>query len=734
MENLHRRIGYLLIPVLICGSAHGNQVNGDDQELMADLLQLLNTPVVSASKSAEKLSMAPATMIVLTRSDLSKRGYTELTDILNDLPGMQLARAYGDSYVKNYWRGFRNFINDPYLLMVDGVVENSLYFNRVDTALTTMPMSNIERVEVVYGPASVVYGSNAFMGVINVITKKDAVDTGVASFGTGSNQHRFADATFSSQFNEFQVQAAFRYDTSVVDKATSEEYEYTKNKYYADRSLWGVFVDNPSIGGRHHSENLKQGVDLRLRSKAMEIGFQSYDLKSGYGNEYAADLVQNAPMWHKRDTNFFLKHHQEYTDSLKGSTLLRYRESGVLNDSVFLDAGPYAGDGVWGAAYSFWLIQNHSTTFTQDFEWKAMSELSFLFGVSYEKRDNQKSMPSNYGPYQPSGATTAYPYPQPIQATTLQQNRILTENRGVYVQGRWMFAPDHSFILGGRRDGGTSFSDATTLRMGYVGQIGGLSLKALYGEAFQEPTPRLLYGGWAGSGSDPNLEPETSDTIELSAAYTTSNASAGISLWQAKDYDTILNTAGGAKNLGDRTLRGADMHLQYQKALGSGVSLRTWAHISLLFSNSGTNNPDATGAVSREGLTTEGKVGDLAKAQVRLGATLDLGLDQSFTLLGRYIGARKTVATNPVGEVDSYFIGDLVYVNRNLFSTKLGLSAKISNLFNKTYFEPGIQQGNAGDTPGQWTDPDTWSGSGGYFSSLLAQPGREINVSFSYRY
>jgi len=128
-----------------------------------ELEQLLELEVVSASRASEPLSEAPATVIVITREEILERGYVELSEILDDLPGMQVIRPYGDTYFKNYWRGFRNTIGDPFLLLVDGMVMNHLYFNTADV-MVTVPLASVERVEVVYGPASVVYGANAVRG------------------------------------------------------------------------------------------------------------------------------------------------------------------------------------------------------------------------------------------------------------------------------------------------------------------------------------------------------------------------------------------------------------------------------------------------------------------------------------------------------------------------------------------------------------------------------------------
>ncbi|MBL8112989.1 MAG: TonB-dependent receptor plug domain-containing protein, partial [Acidobacteria bacterium] len=184
------------------------------------LEELLSVTVVSASNTSEKLAEAPATVIVITRDDLAKRGYTELSQVLDDLPGMQVVRPYGATYLKNYWRGFRNTIGDPFLLLLDGVVLNHLYFNTADV-LVTLPLSNVARVEVVYGPASSIYGPNAFMGVINVITEAPSKN-GTSFRGgltAGSFATRLADVTASYQRDDFSVRLSARFDDGELDSS-----------------------------------------------------------------------------------------------------------------------------------------------------------------------------------------------------------------------------------------------------------------------------------------------------------------------------------------------------------------------------------------------------------------------------------------------------------------------------------------------------------------------------------
>ncbi|CAG4998416.1 Vitamin B12 transporter BtuB [Dyadobacter sp. CECT 9275] len=136
------------------------------KDLMDRIIQ-----ITSVSKKAENLLQVPATVTILTHSDIVKRGYKDLTQMLSDLPGFDVIRGNGPSYVTFYQRGYRSTSNDRTILLVDGVEENDLNSDNIPIS-RQYSLSDIDRVEVIYGPASTMYGANAFMGVINVITKK----------------------------------------------------------------------------------------------------------------------------------------------------------------------------------------------------------------------------------------------------------------------------------------------------------------------------------------------------------------------------------------------------------------------------------------------------------------------------------------------------------------------------------------------------------------------------------
>jgi outer membrane receptor protein involved in Fe transport len=175
-------------------------------ELIAQLRQEEQTvQVASVSKTKESLREAPATVIVVTAEEIERRGYLDLEQVLHDLPGFDISRLNGDIYSFIYQRGYRSRYNDRDLLLLDGVEQNDLASNNLYLS-RQYPLSNIDRIEVLYGPASTMYGANAYTGVINIITKQpeDLVAANrrigfTAQAGGGSLEARFADLVLAGK-------------------------------------------------------------------------------------------------------------------------------------------------------------------------------------------------------------------------------------------------------------------------------------------------------------------------------------------------------------------------------------------------------------------------------------------------------------------------------------------------------------------------------------------------------
>jgi len=181
-----------------------------DPALFQDRLEinrrkLFEVQVTSVSKKAEGILEAPAQIIVINNEEFMLRGYENLVDLLEDLPGFSISRFQGPEYANIYQRGLRTNNTEKTLLLIDGIEENDLWTNWAYIS-RQYSLSNIERVEVIYGPASTTYGPNAFVGVINIVTKeagsliKTGQNVGISAMtGVGSFNTRYVDATVAAQ-------------------------------------------------------------------------------------------------------------------------------------------------------------------------------------------------------------------------------------------------------------------------------------------------------------------------------------------------------------------------------------------------------------------------------------------------------------------------------------------------------------------------------------------------------
>ena len=709
------------------------------QEGVADLKALLATKVITASRAEESLGAAPATVVVLQRADLERRGYLQLSELLDDLPGMDVVRPYGDNFVRTYWRGGRGTIGEPFLILLDGLVLNHLYFNTADGPLAALPLANVERVEVVYGPASALYGANALRGVINVITTRNAEQeglTGRATLASGRWDRRVADLHALYKLGDLRFAFTARSELGRLDPASGERYELTKDRYFADRRLWGAFLDNPTYGGHHDSPWRTTALDLRAFLGQVELGWEQQALESGYGNEYPGDVAQNHAVWARPESMAWLRVQHSFGPDLGGGTLLRHRESGVRADSYFVygftqGTGPRAGER--RVDFSYWQIRSSSDLVQQDFDWQASTRLAVSFGFPFERKDLQKAYDNPYGPdafVSDLTALSGYAFPAVPQDSLIPGNRIQTTQEALYGLARLELAPGQTLHVGLRSDRHSVYGGDTTLRLGFVGAYGDWTLKALYGEAAQEPTPRTLYGGWTGAGSDPDLKPEHSRTGELSATWTTPRLSGSASLWETRDRDVIVSRSPGseggpgAANLGRRRQAGFDLGGQVLLPAPAGLkALRLWAYASRILSDEAERFTYLAPALVKTG---EGPVGDSAHAKAWLGLSAEGGRLEG-TLRARYMGFRETVPTNPVRRLGGYATVDLA-LSAQWYG--LTLQARVDNLLDRAYGQPGVRAADAGTTPGAFDGSGLHyaGGSQGVYASVLGQPGRAFTL------
>ena len=156
----------------------------DLTELPLEALMEMEVPVVfGASKFEQKTTEAPSSITVVTADEIKRYGHRTLADVLQSLQGFNI------SYDRNYaFLGARGVslgdFNDRMLVLVDGHRVNNNYNDGafIDTAFL-LDLDLVDRVEVIRGPGSVLYGNNAFFGVINVVTRQGKQLNGVEVSG-----------------------------------------------------------------------------------------------------------------------------------------------------------------------------------------------------------------------------------------------------------------------------------------------------------------------------------------------------------------------------------------------------------------------------------------------------------------------------------------------------------------------------------------------------------------------
>src|ERR1700728_3482189 len=161
------------VPAISTPVDKGTNQTEDLTHLPLETLMQLQVPtVVSASKFEQKATEAPSSVTVLTSDDIKHYGYRTLAEILESVPGFYTTYDRNYSYLGASGVNTGN-ANDRILLLVNGHrINNDLNDSAAIDTSFILDVDLIDRVEIIRGPSSVLYGNNAFFGVINVITRQ----------------------------------------------------------------------------------------------------------------------------------------------------------------------------------------------------------------------------------------------------------------------------------------------------------------------------------------------------------------------------------------------------------------------------------------------------------------------------------------------------------------------------------------------------------------------------------
>jgi outer membrane receptor for ferrienterochelin and colicins len=666
--------------------------------------KLMNMQVVTASGYLQTTSEAPSTITVITAQEIVERGYEQLEDALRDVPGIDMIHINGYAPTLFYFRGMYGAENLRALLMIDGIVENNIIGSN-DMAGPSYNLHNVERIEIIWGPASALYGADAFGGVINIITKKGGDINGIhaekdyGSFNTtidkiniGIKKQKFEFATAGTLYNTDGPVFANRdpnYNASYVDNA----YSFNTTLSYTAKNTKTTF------GFRTYNTPMGWGTFLNSPTALLNLPSQGYD-NQGVAGILARDVRgEKAGLEDPYLRTVFLQN--EYTPNPKLNLLARfvYRETG-LNDN----------------SYGYVTLDGHTLTrlIVTNYSNQVLGEVSANYSMSEKQRfsagvefyqDNLEKGTRNESPVF-SRATTYDPTVYLLDgkdtvtnlaSTFLPRQYDLRNNFGSYLQYilNTGLLVKTSFTLGVRYDYNSYFGSSTNPRIVIVNQPNDkLTFKLQFGTAFRAPTNTEIYQAPA----DFPLKTEKIKTYEVNGIYTLSKLfrlQVNGFRNELTDVIVISNLSSGFtedKNPGKITVNGMESILDiFPTQQFSGFLNFTYQ--------------DANG----ENLVTNtsGAEPGVAKVKGNIGITMRTTDDVTMTLTGNWIGQRNTPRTDPYGPVAGYFLTNFVVNSGKVFNKGITASLIIHNAFNVSWLDPGFRTGD-----------------GYLYSTVLEQPGR----------
>jgi outer membrane receptor for ferrienterochelin and colicins len=277
------------------------------------LHELMGLEMATAGKKKEKIGDIPASVILLTREDIETAGYQTLLEILESIPGLYVSENYLMTNIGV--RGFMTYYaNRNMIFLVNGIPQRDEYFSNYILGSFPIPVEAIDRIEVVRGPMSAIYGAGAFFGVVNIITnqpmKTDSPNMLAVSFGSEKTGKFFARAS-----------------------GKSKEFQYVFNGSYFATD--GIDVPMEKIGGdvlaglttENHLERREKVVDFTGKFK--DFSFALFYAESQQGNLYLLPPVEN-----DKGSNILFKnmrlnveYKKTYTDAFRLESKIGYYQT-----------------------------------------------------------------------------------------------------------------------------------------------------------------------------------------------------------------------------------------------------------------------------------------------------------------------------------------------------------------------------------------------------------------------
>lgn len=710
----------LLITVVIasfgnseCAVAAANDNDSSSMSSLADVVE-------SATRGAKTTDEAPAHVSVVTKQQIEADHVQTVDAALKHESGVFVQRTKGiaDSLPRVQVRGL--YGANRTLVLLNGLPINNGYDGEVPW--NDISVENIERIEVIRGPSSALYGSDALGGVINIITARPQKLEISAKAGYGSDNtirhsllagDRIGDFTFRVGYEMSQTDGYPSYPVNITPAVgvpnRTGGYGSTSNTG-AQRWVAGDKGDN---SGERWNANLELGYDVS-KTGTLLLDFQYGHSEYDYGppHTYLVDALGNPSMTGKANAgggkvatvtpNSFVYYtgpgSEDYSatgigyDDKFGELTSKTRVGFQTRDAWFTTAGA-AGD-YYTAAGS--LSESTSRTWLGDWQGSipVFDEHTFTFGFCFRYDEmNQDTYAVPY--YRNSDIRTTH--------TDLSQGASCSQ--ALYFQDEWKALENLTFYAGGRLEHWSAFdgqsgpiasvrqfsepdSVAFTPKFSTVWHaLDDTYVRGSIGEAFRAPTLYEMYrtyvSGTTTYNSNPNLNPETLWNFEtgVDQYFCDRRVKAGATYFHSILDDYISSYTVGANNYRDNVssaqLDGIEAELSYQP----WDWLKLWGNYTYTASEVLEYN--------RAPLAVGKRLTYMPEDTINVGADVSYKWIQ-WGIAGRYLGRIYTTIDNS----DSVDNVSGAYTRSMLWDTHLtitpvkhvSVSLVVENLFDQSYF------------------------------------------------
>jgi outer membrane receptor for ferrienterochelin and colicins len=692
-----RSIGTQTVPLFLASAslAFSLQAKADERYSNADfynlsLAELGQVEISIATGNSTPLDKAPAAATVISSSEIAALGARDLNDVLETVPGLHVSLSTLSRLDSVYSiRGIHTGFNPQVLLMLNGVpVQSSLQGGR--PSLFRLPVASIDRVEVIRGPGSAVYGADAYAGVINVITKDSSV-IGHTELGgsTGSFGSRDLWLRGANRGQEWGVALNVAYQESDGDSGRVVDSDLQS---FLD-SLMGT---SASLAPGTLSTRYKiLDTHLAINSEQTRINLWNWvskDAGIGAGGAQVLDYGghDESSLWMLDFTHHLASESSDWDNNVR----LSYLYYDLQSEFTLFPAGavlPISSDGnldfinpAGKVQFPDGLIGNpgqksadSQVDFVSIYSGWESHRLRFATGVKKQTLDAREY--KNYGPGVIDG--TQSPVGGAVSDVSGTDYIFLADSsrtiRYLSVQDEWRIMPTLELTAGVRYDDYSDFGGTTNPRIALVWSgTEKLTTKLLYGSAFRAPSfmEQRSKNNPVALGNA-NLDPEKIDTLELSLSYLVNeNFQSTLTLFDYRARDMIefipdqIATTKTARNIRDQD--------------GNGFELEaTWKPAPAFHLSSSYSYQDSIDA------KTHNPVIDAPKHLLKVGMNWEVHKEWSVNSQFNWVGGRERAVFDTRGKIDDYGVLDLLLKRDNLFS---GVDAAIvvRNLTNEDAREP----------------------------------------------